>query len=235
MMISSGAGSCGTPLVAVCTSSSAASRDEQRARPDDGADLELVGRRPRRARGCGTTWRRSSSSVSDDHERRGEPRGLEEAAAVFVDGASKSAASTARASPPARGRESRAERGLRRLAVHLVEAARHSRRRRRRRSLRRAVVPWRARPVPFWRHGFARPPETSPRLFAAHVPARCAASSARTASWTRCGLTSAPKMAVVERDLLRLAAGAPSSGAFGAAISLPHLDDAVLRAREPRP
>ena len=34
------------------------------------------------------------------------------------------------------------------------------------------IVPWRARPVPFWRHGLARPPETSPRLFVAKVPAR---------------------------------------------------------------
>ena len=34
------------------------------------------------------------------------------------------------------------------------------------------IVPARARPVPFWRHGFARPPETMPRLFAARVPCR---------------------------------------------------------------
>ena len=47
------------------------------------------------------------------------------------------------------------------------------------------VVPWRARPVPFWRHGFARPPATRPRLFAPRVPARAAAISARTASCTR--------------------------------------------------
>jgi len=33
--------------------------------------------------------------------------------------------------------------------------------------------------VPFWRHGFARPPETSPRLFAPRVPRRAAFSSAR--------------------------------------------------------
>ena len=37
-----------------------------------------------------------------------------------------------------------------------------------------------------------RPPATSPRLFADCVPARCALSSARTASWTRCGFTSEP-------------------------------------------
>src|SRR5215211_5208983 len=54
------------------------------------------------------------------------------------------------------------------------------------------IVPARARPVPFWRHGLARPPATSPRLLAARVPARAAFISARTASWTRCGFTSAP-------------------------------------------
>ena len=49
------------------------------------------------------------------------------------------------------------------------------------------LVPARARPVPFWRHGLARPPETRPRLFVANVPARRASCSARTASCTRCG------------------------------------------------
>src|SRR5919204_4457927 len=34
------------------------------------------------------------------------------------------------------------------------------------------LVPARARPVPFWRQGFERPPATSPRLLAARVPAR---------------------------------------------------------------
>src|SRR4029077_4490687 len=55
------------------------------------------------------------------------------------------------------------------------------------------VVPARARPVPFWRHGLLRPPATRPRLLAPRVPARRAFSSARTVSWTRCGFTSAPK------------------------------------------
>src|SRR5436190_10627222 len=55
------------------------------------------------------------------------------------------------------------------------------------------VVPARARPVPFWRHGFERPPATRPRLLTARVPARSALSSARTVSWTRWGFTSAPK------------------------------------------
>ena len=40
--------------------------------------------------------------------------------------------------------------------------------------------PARARPVPFWRHGLAPPPETIPRVFVAAVPRRRAACSART-------------------------------------------------------
>ena len=32
------------------------------------------------------------------------------------------------------------------------------------------LVPARARPVPFWRHGFAPPPETMPRVLVACVP-----------------------------------------------------------------
>src|SRR4051794_9510180 len=93
------------------------------------------------------------------------------------------------------------------------------------------IVPWRARPVPFWRHGFARPPETSPRLFVANVPARRAFNSARTASWTRCGLTSAPNVAS-SRSTLRALVPAPRTGALTLATTgvLPDLDDAVLRA-----
>src|ERR1700686_610119 len=44
--------------------------------------------------------------------------------------------------------------------------------------------PARARPVPFWRHGLAPPPETSPRVRVDAVPCRRAFSSARTVSWT---------------------------------------------------
>ena len=69
----------------------------------------------------------------------------------------------------------------------------------------------RARPVPFWRHGFARPPETMPRLFAARVPCRAAFSSARTASWTRCGLISAPKTVSSSETSFFVP---PSTGAF---------------------
>src|SRR5438034_3093273 len=93
------------------------------------------------------------------------------------------------------------------------------------------TVPARARPVPFWRHGFARPPATSPRLFAARVPARRALSSARTVSWTRCGLSSAPKIASSSVTCFDALPAASRTGALGAAtLLLPDLDDAVLGA-----
>src|SRR3954469_20690967 len=55
------------------------------------------------------------------------------------------------------------------------------------------IEPWRARPVPFWRHGFAPPPRTLPRVFVDDVPRRRALSSARTDSWTSGPLKRAPK------------------------------------------
>src|SRR3954470_3486035 len=54
------------------------------------------------------------------------------------------------------------------------------------------IEPWRARPVPFWRHGFAPPPRTLPRVFVDDVPCRRALSSARTDSWTSGPLKRAP-------------------------------------------
>ncbi len=42
------------------------------------------------------------------------------------------------------------------------------------------LEPARARPVPFWRHGLAPPPETIARVFVAAVPRLRAACSART-------------------------------------------------------
>src|SRR5260370_20085625 len=50
------------------------------------------------------------------------------------------------------------------------------------------LEPARARPVPFWRHGLAPPPETIPRVFVAAVPRRRAACSARTL-WCTSGTT----------------------------------------------
>src|SRR5207237_5315064 len=46
------------------------------------------------------------------------------------------------------------------------------------------VEPARARPVPFWRHGFAPPPDTRERFFVAEVPCRELASAAISA-WKR--------------------------------------------------
>src|SRR6185295_4898302 len=57
------------------------------------------------------------------------------------------------------------------------------------------IEPWRARPVPFWRHGFAPPPRTLPRVFVDEVPRRRALSSARTDSWTSGPLKRAPNAA----------------------------------------
>src|SRR5436309_12218471 len=84
--------------------------------------------------------------------------------------------------------------------------------------------PARARPVPFWRHGLAPPPETSPRVRVAAVPRLRAFSSARTVSWTS--------------GMLKPASNAPGSSAtvpppsFGAlrlAIA-PYLHGAAARA-----
>src|SRR5438067_6081936 len=85
------------------------------------------------------------------------------------------------------------------------------------------VVPARARPVPFWRQGLARPPRTRPRLFAARVPARSAFSSARTVSCTTCGFTSAPKTEASSVSSFDFLPAASRSAAFGAATTLsPH-------------
>src|SRR6201989_2789295 len=54
------------------------------------------------------------------------------------------------------------------------------------------IEPWRARPVPFWRHGFAPAAGTFPRVFVGAVPLRRALSSARTDSWTSGPLKRAP-------------------------------------------
>ncbi len=78
------------------------------------------------------------------------------------------------------------------------------------------VVPARARPVPFWRQGFERPPATRPRLLVPFVPARAAFISARTVSWTRCGFSS-----TVKTDSSREISFVepPITGALGAAIT----------------
>src|SRR4051795_1606808 len=62
--------------------------------------------------------------------------------------------------------------------------------------------PARARPVPFWRHGWAPPPRTMPRVLVECVPWRRAASSAMTTSCTSgplngCSKTSASRSTAV--------------------------------------
>src|SRR6478609_5598744 len=93
------------------------------------------------------------------------------------------------------------------------------------------VDPARARPVPFWRQGFERPPATSPRLLTPRVADRLALCSARTASWTRCGLTSAPKTPSSSVRSFAFLPVPSRTGALGAATAhlLPHLDQTVLR------
>src|SRR3954447_8733403 len=88
------------------------------------------------------------------------------------------------------------------------------------------IEPWRARPVPFWRHGFAPPPRTLPRVLVAAVPWRRALSSARTDSCTSGPLKRAPN--ATSSSLTFLVFAAPRIGA--SAIGAP-LHDAVARAR----
>src|SRR3954451_10370758 len=85
------------------------------------------------------------------------------------------------------------------------------------------IEPWRARPVPFWRHGFAPPPRTLPRVLVEWVPWRRAASSARTDSCTSGSWDSAPKAASSSVTFFV----PPRTGAL--AIG-PHLHHAVARA-----
>src|SRR5207237_7303435 len=72
---------------------------------------------------------------------------------------------------------------------------------------------------------------TRPRLFAPRVRAGRAFSSARTASWTRCGLSSAPKISASRVTCFEAVPPPSSKGALGAAMRplLPHLDEAVRR------
>src|SRR5918996_236911 len=87
------------------------------------------------------------------------------------------------------------------------------------------VEPARARPVPFWRHGFAPPPRTIPRVLVACVPRRRAACSATTTSCTSGPLNGAPNTSGSSFSfLLPPRIGASAIGA--------HLHGAALRARD---
>src|SRR4051794_3709364 len=85
--------------------------------------------------------------------------------------------------------------------------------------------PARARPVPFWRQGFAPPPRTLPRVLVECVPWRRAASSARTDSCTSGPLKRAPKTASSSVAVLV----PPRTFALGIGA---HLHDPVAAARD---
>src|SRR4051812_7846450 len=87
------------------------------------------------------------------------------------------------------------------------------------------IEPWRARPVPFWRHGFAPPPRTLPRVFVDAVPWRRALSSARTDSWTSGPLKRAPNAASSRSTFFE----PPRTEALAIGA---HLHHAVARARD---
>src|SRR3954467_2929888 len=88
------------------------------------------------------------------------------------------------------------------------------------------IEPWRARPVPFWRHGLAPPPRTLPRGLVECVPWRRRASSARAESCTSGSWNSAPNAASSRSTFLV----PPRTGAW-LAIG-PHLHHAVARPRD---
>src|SRR6478672_1157712 len=83
--------------------------------------------------------------------------------------------------------------------------------------------PARARPVPFWRHGLAPPPRTSPRVLVDEVPWRRAFSSARTESWTSWPWKAAPNAASSSVTVFV----APSTGALAIGA---HLHEPAARA-----
>ena len=62
-------------------------------------------------------------------------------------------------------------------------------------------MPWRARPVPFWRYGFLPPPRISPRVLVSLVPVRRAASWAVTTWWSTAVLTGAAKSSSLSSTL----------------------------------
>src|SRR5947209_1176085 len=92
------------------------------------------------------------------------------------------------------------------------------------------IEPWRARPVPFWRHGLAPPPETWPRVLVEAVPRRRAFSSARTVSCTTGMLNRASNALSSSGTVPEL----PSTGAERSGIAA-HLHGAAARTRDRAP
>ena len=149
-------------------------RDEQAARPQEVGDLELV-RRDHDDLGMLRNESAASASPRLTHTTSG--RSLRQSAisasASFVRGAAKVLASKTASEPARACCESPIARALR-AALRLTLTA----------WLRGVgpkttppplncgarMVPCRARPVPFWRYGFAPPPRTMPRVFEECVP-----------------------------------------------------------------
>src|SRR3954452_3725977 len=83
----------------------------------------------------------------------------------------------------------------------------------------------RGRPVHFWRHGFAPPPDPMPRVRVACVPRRRAASSATTTSWTSGPLNGAPNTSASSASVSeppRTGASAIGAHLHGAALGPRH-------------
>ena len=158
--------------------------DSRRAPPPRAArSRAAAGRRPRRRAA------RRPSCVDGSVERRSVEDG--ERAALRVVG------------------ERGAKRGRAGLAVHLERrscAARSGTRRRRPSTAARGSSGARAAGALLAPRLRAAAGDEPAALRARACPARAAAASARTASWTRCGLTSAAKTRLGERDVLGLLA-----------------------------
>ena len=155
--------------------------------------------------------------------------------ASFVEGSSKVCASSSASVPPEAWLASaERKRGLGRLAVHLLDEGA-------RRLGEGVAAAGELRGADGAGAGAAgallaprlgaRPPETRPRLFVANVPARCAFSSARTASWTRCGFTSAAKTASSSATSFALPPWRRAAVPWAPPLAA-HLDEPVLRARD---
>src|SRR3990172_8002873 len=82
------------------------------------------------------------------------------------------------------------------------------------------MEPWRARPVPFCRHGLRPPPDTSLRPLVSWVPARRAASS-RTTAWGSSGTrTLTPKTFADSSSVSLLLPFPPRTGTLGILLGL---------------
>src|SRR5215210_3275335 len=90
------------------------------------------------------------------------------------------------------------------------------------------IEPARARPVPFWRHGLAPPPRTSPRVRVDAVPLRVALRSARTHSWIRASLKRASNVSASRST-------PPCLPTYGALAIAAHLHGGAGRPRHRAP